>query len=133
MPECRYCERDYQRSDRSVLENELFFANYDNHPVSRGHMKIIPKRHIDSLASLTGLECIALLEMIQRAKALIDHEYHPDGYNIGDNEGEAAGQTVFHLHIHVIPRYYGDVKNPVGGIRNIIPGRGDYREGPGNR
>lgn len=65
--------------------------------------------------------------MVVKVKKIIDEQYHPDGYNIGINEGEAAGQTVFHLHIHVIPRYNGDVPEPIGGIRTIIPGKGNYR------
>jgi diadenosine tetraphosphate (Ap4A) HIT family hydrolase len=128
MGDCRYCNSGYQTSDRTVLENSLFFANHDNHPVSPGHIKLIPKRHVDSLCELTAEEFVAMRDLMIKAKELIDKEHHPDGYNMGTNEGEAAGQTVFHLHIHLIPRYHGDVSNPIGGVRNIIPGKGDYRK-----
>jgi diadenosine tetraphosphate (Ap4A) HIT family hydrolase len=130
MADCKYCDKDYQKSSRTVLENEHFFANYDNHPVNLGHMKLIPKRHVNSLCELTDQEFVAMKDMIIKTKELIDKEHHPDGYNIGVNEGEAAGQTVFHLHLHVIPRYKGDVDDPVGGIRTIIPGKGNYLKKP---
>jgi len=120
MNSCKYCEEIYQKSDRTILENGLFFANYDNHPVNNGHIKLIPKRHLNSLSEFNNLELIAMRDLLIMAKELIEKVHHPHGYNIGINEGEAAGQTVFHLHIHIIPRYYGDVPNPAGGIRNII-------------
>lgn len=126
MAECKYCNEDYQKSERNVLENELFFANFDNHPVNPGHMKIIPKRHMNSICELTEQEFIAMRDMMLKARELIDKKYHPDGYNYGINEGKAAGQTIFHLHIHIIPRYDNDVVNPVGGVRNIIPEKGGY-------
>ena len=124
MPDCKYCDPEYQKA-RSELENELFFANSDAHPVNPGHMKIIPKRHVDSLCELTDQEVIALRDLLVMVKGHIDQQHHPDGYNIGYNEGPEAGQTVFHLHIHVIPRYKGDVRDPSGGIRTIIPERGN--------
>lgn len=127
MEICKYCKQDYQTSNRNVLNDKSFFANFDNHPVSPGHMKIISKRHINSLDQLTEQEAAELVVMVVKVKKIIDEQYHPDGYNIGINEGEAAGQTVFHLHIHVIPRYNGDVPEPIGGIRTIIPGKGNYR------
>lgn len=128
MGHCKYCDRDYQKSDRTILENRLFFANYDNHPVNPGHIKLIPKRHVDLLCELTAEEFIAMRDLMIEAKKLIDKAHHPDGYNIGVNEGKAAGQTIFHLHIHLIPRYNGDIPHPVGGVRNIIPGKGDYQK-----
>ena len=127
MTDCKYCNHNYQTSDRTMLENELFFANYDNHPVNPGHIKLIPKRHADSLCELTDQELVAMKDLMIEAKELIDKKYHPDGYNIGVNEGKAAGQTVFHLHIHVMPRYDGDVPNPIGGVRNVIPEKGNYK------
>ena len=95
MGACKYCDKDYQTSDRIILENEFFFANYDNHPVNPGHMKLIPKRHVDSLCELTDQEIISMRDLMIKAKELIDKEHHPDGYNIGVNEGKAAGQTVY--------------------------------------
>jgi len=126
MKDCKYCNKDYQLSNRTILENGFFFANYDNHPVNPGHMKLIPKRHVNSFCELTDQELISLKNLMIKVKELIDKSYHPDGYNIGINEGSAAGQTVFHLHIHLIPRYKRDVPNPIGGVRNIIPRRDDY-------
>jgi len=123
---CKYCDLAYQKSQRTVLENGYFFANFDKHPVSPGHMKLIPKRHANSLSELTDDEMVALRDILKASKELVEARYRPDGYNIGVNEGEAAGQTVFHLHIHLIPRYRGDIQDPVGGVRNITPGRGNY-------
>jgi diadenosine tetraphosphate (Ap4A) HIT family hydrolase len=125
---CKYCSQEYQKSDRNILENQFFIANFDNHPVTEGHTKVIPKRHVNKLVELTEEELVSMRDIISKVQKRIDKEYHPQGYNIGINEGEAAGQTVFHLHIHIIPRYNGDVPNPVGGVRNIIPGKGDYRK-----
>jgi len=126
MGDCRFCDTAYQ-STRNDLENELFFANYDNRPVSPGHMKLIPKRHVNSLCELTEKELVALRNLMTEAKKVIDQRFHPDGYNMGINEGEAAGQTVFHLHVHLIPRYKGDVLDPTGGVRNVIPNKGNPR------
>lgn len=126
MGDCKYCDKSYQTSNRTILENEFFFSNYDNHPVNPGHMKLIPKRHVNSFCELTDQELASMRDLMTKAKELIDKEHNPDGYNIGVNEGKAAGQTIFHLHIHLMPRYNGDVSNPVGGVRNIIPGKGDY-------
>ena len=129
MADCKYCDEGYQKSDRTILENNLFFANFDNHPVNPGHAKLVPKRHVNSFCELTTQELGALRDLMLKAKELIANKYHPNGYNIGINEGQAAGQTIFHLHVHLIPRYDGDVANPVGGVRNVIPGKGDYRKG----
>ena len=106
----------------------MFFANFDNHPVSKGHMKLIPKRHVDSICKLTEDELIAMRNLMIKAKELVNKQFNPDAYNIGINEGEYAGQTVFHLHIHLIPRYKGDVPDPIGGVRNILPGKGNYHK-----
>jgi len=126
MEECKYCNEKYQHSWRTIVENEHFFANLDNHPVSPGHMKLISKRHVNSICELTDAEIIAMRDLMAEAQGYADRKYKPDGYNLGINQGEAAGQTVFHLHVHVIPRYNGDVANPIGGVRNIIAGMGDY-------
>jgi len=114
---CVFCE--YVNSKNYIMENELAFAVYDNYPVNMGHVLVMPKRHYASYFDSTPDEIQALNELINKMKELLDSELKPDGYNIGINVGEAAGQTIFHLHIHVIPRYYGDVENPRGGIRNF--------------
>jgi len=81
MAECKYCQKDYQESERTLIKNELWFANFDNHPVSPGHMKIIPKRHVISIIELTNTELISMREIMKQASELIEKEYHPDGYN----------------------------------------------------
>ena len=98
----------------------------DGYPVSPGHALVIPRRHIPSLFDATEPEQSALLSMVNSTKAIIDERHHPDGYNIGVNVGAAAGQTVFHLHLHVIPRFVGDVKDPRGGVRHVIPAKANY-------
>jgi len=87
---------------------------------------VIPNRHIGSFFEATGEERAALFYLLDQAKQLIQSEYVPDGYNIGINDGAGAGQTVPHLHIHLIPRYQGDVADPRGGVRWVIPERADY-------
>lgn len=98
----------------------------DGYPVSPGHTLIIPYRHITSLIELSGPEWIDLQQALQNVRNQIDTQYTPDGYNVGINEGIAAGQTVLHLHIHLIPRYQGDQKDPRGGVRWIFPDKADY-------
>ncbi len=111
---CVFCnKKDY------IIENEFAFAIYDQYPVNKGHVLIIPKRHYASYFDATTNEIIAFNDLIIKVKALLDDELKPDGYNIGINVGEAAGQTIFHLHIHIIPRFCGDVENPRGGIRKL--------------
>jgi diadenosine tetraphosphate (Ap4A) HIT family hydrolase len=126
MKDCHFCRKEYQESDRTVVENELWFGNFDIHPVTQGHMKVIPKRHVNSIIELTDAEVIAMRDILAEANKLIESKYEPDGYNTGINQGKAAGQTKFHLHIHYIPRYNGDVVDPTGGVRNVIPDKGNY-------
>jgi len=91
-----------------------------------GHLLIIPYRHIPGLFDATDEEQAALLALVRGAKHLLDGRFHPDGYNVGVNVGAAAGQTVMHLHVHVIPRYTGDVEDPRGGVRGAIPEKRQY-------
>ena len=98
----------------------------DGFPISPGHTLVIPKRHIGSFFDLNADEREDLLTLLERAKVVIDAEFKPDGYNIGINDGPAAGQTVPHLHIHLIPRYETDLPDPRGGVRWIIPEKADY-------
>lgn len=114
---CIFC--DYLSNKDYLVENELAFAIYDNYPVNKGHVLVMPKRHYASYFDATVDEIEAFNDLIKKVKELLDNEYKPDGYNIGINIGEAAGQTIFHLHIHVIPRYSRDVENPRGGIRKF--------------
>ena len=119
--DCKYCNPDYQSSPRVVLKNKYWFGNFDNHPVNPGHIKLVCKKHRNAFDELSDEEVIAFLIILREAKALVKKEHFPDGWNIGINEGEAAGQTVFHLHIHLIPRYRGDIEDPRGGVRTILP------------
>lgn len=98
----------------------------DGFPLSTGHSLVIPKRHIGSFFEASPDERNALFELLEHAKQSVQDEFHPDGFNIGINDGPAAGQTVPHLHIHLIPRYLGDLADPRGGIRWVIPGKADY-------
>jgi diadenosine tetraphosphate (Ap4A) HIT family hydrolase len=109
-----------------IVENEFAYAFYDGFPVSKGHTLIVPKRVVPEIFDLNDDEYRACFDLVKEVKDYLKEKYSPDGFNIGVNNGEDAGQTVFHAHIHVIPRYEGDVKNPRGGIRNIIPEKGDY-------
>ena len=112
---------------RIVLENELAYAVRDGYPVTEMHSLIIPKRHIQDYFDLTTEELIACDQLIRSLKNEISNSDNSvNGFNIGINSGETAGQTIFHCHIHLIPRRTGDVDNPRGGGRNIIPGMGNY-------
>ncbi|MTI64980.1 MAG: HIT family protein [Firmicutes bacterium] len=103
------------------LENELAYAIFDKYPVSKGHMLIIPKRHFQSFFEASKEEILAIYDLIHKCKRLLEEKYNPDGYNIGVNVNEEAGQTIMHLHVHIIPRHKGDVSDPRGGIRNLKP------------
>lgn len=109
-----------------VLQNDLCYARWDKFPVSRGHLLIIPFRHTPDFFSMTDAERRATVDLIPDCKKILEEMYRPDGYNIGFNVGEAGGQTVMHCHCHVIPRYAGDVPNPKGGVRGVVPGKRGY-------
>ncbi|OAS85341.1 HIT family protein [Metabacillus litoralis] len=104
-----------------IIENNLFLAIFYKYPVTKGHLLIIPKRHVEHYFDLTFEERQAIDDLLFKGKKLLDQQYKPDGYNIGINNGEAAGQTIFHVHVHLIPRYKGDMKEPRGGVRGVIP------------
>lgn len=97
------------------------FGIWDSHPVSPGHALLIPKRHVTTWFDASPEERAELLSAIDSARTAIELTHAPDGYNIGMNLGAAAGQTVSHLHLHIIPRYSGDVPNPRGGVRHVLP------------
>lgn len=109
-----------------VASNALAFALRDPFPVSPGHTLVITRSEAQDWFSATPDERLAILGLIDEVKAQLDSEFHPDGYNIGLNAGTAAGQTVMHLHVHVIPRYRGDMDDPRGGVRHVIPSKGNY-------
>lgn len=102
-----------------LAENELALAFLDKFPSNEGHTLIVPKRHVANLFEATTEEMTSIWELLREVKRKLDERFAPDGYNVGVNVGEAAGQTVLHLHVHVIPRYQGDVPDPRGGIRRL--------------
>jgi diadenosine tetraphosphate (Ap4A) HIT family hydrolase len=113
-------------ADRVVAESEATITVRDQYPVSPGHTLVVPKRHIDSIFDVTGEEQAEIVAAVRDAKHALDEEFAPDGFNIGVNAGAAAGQTVMHAHVHVIPRFKGDAADPRGGIRHCVPGKGYY-------
>ena len=128
---CLFC--DLQTSDRGriIAENDLAYAVRDGFPVSRYHTLFIPKRHTFDFFGLTSEELVAIQALIQEQKKLIEGlDASVEGFNVGMNCGEIAGQSIWHCHVHLIPRRKGDVKNPRGGVRNIISGKGDYSGNP---
>lgn len=120
---CPFCTLP---AGRVVEQNEFAVLILDGYPVSPGHSLIIPKRHVGSFFDATASERAALLALLDKAKELVEETHKPDGYNVGINDGAAAGQTVPHLHIHLIPRYSGDQDDPRGGVRWVIPDKADY-------
>ncbi len=122
-PVCPFCTLP---PERVVIANSLGVAIRDAFPISPGHTLIIPRRHIGSFFDITEQEHAALFALLNEAKRELDKEFNPSGYNIGINDGAAAGQTVPHLHMHLIPRYHGDREDPRGGVRWIIPEKAKY-------
>ena len=122
MPECPFCDSDHD----ALIANGLAFACFDKNPVNQGHLLILSRRHVPTWFDAMTDEKAALFALIDEGKHLLDERFAPDGYNIGINVGDAAGQTIMHLHIHLIPRYCGDVENPRGGVRGVIPARQNY-------
>ena len=120
---CPFCTLPVSRI---VEENELAVLILDGFPVSTGHSLVIPKRHVGSFFEITDIERAALFKLLDRAQELVSEQHQPDAFNIGINDGAAAGQTVPHLHIHLIPRYDGDLVDPRGGVRWVIPDKADY-------
>lgn len=120
---CPFCHIDDQQI---IFQDKLVMSFRDGFPISPGHTLIIPKRHLRSFFELTDQEHKALLYALRTVQEQLHREYAPDGYNIGINDGLAAGQTVMHLHIHMIPRYVGDCTDPRGGVRWIFPEKAAY-------
>ena len=122
---CIFCEIKKTKS-RIILENTYAYAISDQYKVSQGHTLIILKRHVSSLFEASSEELTAIFDLAKKVQKLVSKQYQPDGYNVGFNDLEAAGQSIPHCHMHIIPRYKGDVKNPRGGIRGVIPGKQNY-------
>lgn len=121
MTDCPFCS-----SRDAVLGNALAYARYDKFPVTPGHLLVLPLRHVETWFDARRDERLALLALVDEGKRLLDRLYQPAGYNIGINVGAVAGQTVMHLHVHLIPRYRGDCVDPRGGVRGVIPARQSY-------
>ncbi len=120
---CPFCPP----KEGEILEmHPLAVAITDSNPLTRGHSLVIPRRHVASFFELSGEERLAIGELLDRVKVAIDRDHGPDAYNIGINDGAAAGQTVMHLHVHLIPRYKGDADDPRGGVRWIFPRKAAY-------
>lgn len=121
--DCPFCRLP---AERVIDSNIHALVVADAFPVSPGHALVILRRHVASFFETTNDELAAVYELLQRAKSRLNDTLIPAGYNIGVNIGAAAGQTVEHVHVHLIPRYSGDTPNPIGGVRNAIPGKGVY-------
>ncbi len=120
MQDCVFCQPGKLPI---ITENKLALAFYDDCPINEGHTLIIPRRHVETYFDASREEHAAMLDLIYELRDYLQKKYNPDAYNIGANIGRAAGQTVFHFHVHVIPRYRGDVADPRGGIRKVISHR----------
>lgn len=120
---CPFCNPE---PARILHQDDLVYVFRDSFPVSPGHALVVPRRHVASFFETTLDERTALVSGIEDAKRAAERDYRPDGYNIGVNDGEAAGQTVLHLHVHLIPRYRGDRADPRGGVRWVLPDKAAY-------
>ena len=124
---CIFCEnKGINLLGYEIPNLKNWYLKWDEYPVNPGHILIIPKRHFQSIFEINLVEFIELWKALYYAKKMIENDYKPDGYNVGINDGEAAGQSIMHLHIHLIPRYKGDVENPRGGVRSVIPNKQNY-------
>ncbi|MDD4847171.1 MAG: bifunctional class I SAM-dependent methyltransferase/HIT family protein [Bacteroidales bacterium] len=122
--DCPFC--NLAKDKELLCETATAFAFFDGFPVSKGHTLIVPKRHVASYFDLSTHEQRALWLLTNRCKKILEKRHNPDGFNVGINVGESAGQSIFHVHIHIIPRYKGDVANPRGGVRCVIPNKQNY-------
>ncbi len=120
---CPFCRLP---RERILHEADTALALHDGYPVSPGHTLVIPRRHVASFFEITDAERADLMSLLAAARDDIDRQFRPAGYNIGINDGAAAGQTVQHLHIHLIPRYEGDSQDPRGGVRWVMPDKARY-------
>ena len=125
---CLFCD---SKKSGITYENDLAYASYDSYPVSDHHCLIIPKRHIKDYFNMTNDELIACNDLIQIVKnEILSKDINVKGFNVGTNAGKIAGQSIMHCHIHLIPRREGDVDNPQGGVRSVIPNKQHYKRKP---
>lgn len=122
---CLFCDPP---RERIFHEGHLVYGLWDGYPVSPGHVLLIPRRHVPDWFAATPDEQRELMKAVSIAKAAVEARHRPDGWNIGVNVGTAGGQTIDHLHVHLIPRYTGDVPDPTGGVRFVIPEKANYRK-----
>lgn len=120
-PDCLFCRMDDEKVNSVVDESTNFYARADNFPATRGHVEIVPKRHVVSFFDLTAADVAEAYDLMHRVQQKLNSEHHPDAYTIGVNDGRAAGRTIDHLHIHLVPRHEGDMDDPRGGIRKALP------------
>jgi diadenosine tetraphosphate (Ap4A) HIT family hydrolase len=123
---CPFCAPE---AARVIFRDALVTALWDLYPLNPGHALIVPNRHVAGWAEASVDERAALMAAVDRVRGEIAVRFRADGFNVGFNDGAAAGQTVFHLHVHVIPRISGDMEDPRGGVRYVVPGRARYWEG----
>jgi diadenosine tetraphosphate (Ap4A) HIT family hydrolase len=103
-----------------VTQDDNAYARYDSNSLTRGHVIVVPKRHVVSYFEMSSAENVSIMTLLDATKEIIDRQFSPDGYNIGVNVGKAAGQSRMHVHVHLIPRYFGDVADPSGGVRCVL-------------
>ena len=113
--DCELC-----KEEMLLFGDDRAYVRYDSNSLSKGHVLVVPRRHVADFFDMTWEEKTSILALLDRAKTQISHEHSPDGYNIGVNIGKAAGQSRMHVHVHLIPRYTGDVADPGGGIRCVL-------------
>lgn len=123
---CPFCQI---KESQIVVENAIALAIRDAFPVSKGHTLVVPKQHVGTIFELPDRDQEQLWQLVAQVRKVLIHEQSPAGFNVGVNDGNAAGQTVAHAHIHVIPRQEGDVPDPRGGVRWVIPDKAAYWEG----
>ena len=122
---CLFCNT---KESGFTFENELAYASYDTYPVSKLHCLIIPKRHIKDFFELTNEELVACNDLVKKVKnEVIKKDPNIEGFNLGTNIGKVSGQSILHCHLHLIPRRPGDVENPQGGVRSVIPNKQHYK------
>ena len=122
---CLFCE---SKESGFIIENHLAYVSYDTYPVSKYHCLIIPKRHMKNFFDLTNDELVACNDLIKIIKKdIINKDPRVEGFNLGTNIGRVSGQSILHCHFHLIPRRSGDVENPQGGVRSVIPSKQHYK------
>lgn len=106
-----------------LFQSDFAYAAYEKSALSAGHVIVVPKRHVADFFEMSAAEQGSVIALLNRAKKMLDEKHRPDGYNVGVNVGKAAGQGRMHVHVHLIPRYAGDVPDPRGGIRCVLPAK----------